>query len=378
MKTTKFFNVLIFVILSLSIVGCSEDSSTEPVLTTAEELQKVLDNNLETYSGTGVSAAVVFPDQDTWLGTSGVSFGTTAITPDMLFGIGSVTKTYMAALCLQLAEEGVFSLDDSLHKWLPDYPKIDNSITIRQLLINSSGIHNVTDNTSLWDAVFVDPSKMWTPDEVISNFLEEPYSSPGTGWFYSNTNYILLGKIINEATGAAVSAELRRRFWGPLGLNSTYLEVEEILPANIAHGWFDLYGDGIVDDVSLISETGIYSVLWTSAAIFSTAEDLANWSSVLFQGNVLSQSSLDQMLTSYYILPGTTDVGLGMGVYLIGHNNYIGVRLVGYTGRTFGYLASIFFVPDYNISVAVIINDDNSICLDAITTQLIIAAIDNN
>ena len=377
MKMLKCINVLGLLLFIPLILNCSKDSATQPESIPSENLQTVLDNNLEAYNGTGVSAAVVFQNQDIWIGTSGVSFGTTAITEDMIFGIGSVTKTFIAALCLQLAEEEVFRLEDSLHEWLPDYPNIDNSITIGQLLYNTSGIYNITDNTDLWDAVFNDPGKCWTPEELILTFLDEPYSSPGAGWFYSNTNYILLGKIINEATGSFVSAELRDRFFDPLGLNSTFLDVEEVLPSNIAHGWFDLSGDGSYDDVSLLPRTGMNSVLWTSAAIFSTAEDLAKWSSALFREDVLSPSSLDEMLSSCCIFPGTADVGCGMGVFLFEPSNNAGVELIGYTGRTFGYLTSMFYVPDYGISVVVIINEDNTACLDAITTDLILKAMDH-
>ena len=370
----KIINVLGLLFISL-MFNCSKDSVTEPEPTVSESFQAVLDSNLEDCDGTGVSAAVVFQNQDIWTGTSGVSFGITEITEDMIFGIGSVTKTFIAALCLQLADEGALNLDDSLHEWLPDYRNIDNSITIRQLLYNTSGIYNLTDNNDLWSAVFSDPVEFWTPEELLSTFQKEPYSTPGAGWFYSNTNYILLGKIINEATGSSVSAELRSRFFEPLGLNSTFLDVEDDLPSNIAHGWFDLSGDGSIDDISLLPRTGINSVLWTAGAIFSTAEDLANWSSALFRGNVLSQSSLDQMLTPCCIAPGTMDVGCGMGVFLFGPSNNAGVELIGYTGRTFGYLTSMFYLPDYCISVVVIINNDDSVCLDLITTDLIIEVV---
>ena len=377
MNRSKIYNVIVAVLLVLNLVFCSKDKTTEPEPTTAEELQEVLDEKLENYNGTGVSAAVIFPNGDTWSGASGISFGTTAVTPDMIFGAGSVTKTFIAALCLELAEDGVFRLEDALDEWLPDYPNIDNSITIMQLLNNTSGIYNITDVTEVWDAVFEDPSKSWTTEEIISGFLPEPYASPGEGWYYSNTNYILLGKIINEAAGSSVSTELRNRFFVPLGLTSTYFNGEETLPSNIAHGWFDIGGNGSIDDVSLISSTGIYSVMGTAGAIFSIPEDLAKWAYALFNGNVLSQSSLDQMLTSYGTYPGTTDVGCGLGVFLIGPGNNAGVELVGYTGRTFGYLTSMFYIPDYGFSVAVMINDDNVTCLDEITTGLIIKTLNS-
>ncbi len=375
MKIFKSTEVLSIALLSFLIFYSCSDEVPEP--TRSKIFQNVLDKNLEAFNGKGVSAAVVFQDQDSWSGTSGVSFGTTAITEDMIFCTGSLTKSYIAALCLELAEEGVFCLEDSLHEWLHDYPNIDSSITIRQLLDNTSGIYNISDNTDLWDAVFSEPAKLWTPEEVITLFLLEPYANPGAGWYYSNTNYLLLGMIINEATGSSVSSELRNRFFEPLGLDNTFFAIEEMLPSTVAHGWFDLSGNGSFDDISLISRNAIYSVLWTSAAIFSTAEDVAKWLSALLEGSVLNQSSLDKMLTPCCMMPGTDDVGCGMGLFLMGPDNSTGTELIGYTGRTFGYLASMFYVPDYRISVAVLINEDNTVFLDVVTTNLILEALDS-
>lgn len=377
MKTLQITIVPGLLMLFSLLINCCTETEPEPEPTTSEKLQKVLDNNLKVFNGKGVSAAVVFQNRDLWTGTSGISFGTSAITKDMVFNIGSVTKTFIAALCLQLADEGVFCLEDSLHEWLPVYPNIDHSITIKQLLNHTSGICNISDNPELWSAVFNDPEKLWTLEELLSSFLNEPYAAPGEDWFYSNTNYILLGEIIKVATGSSVSSGLRNHFLEPLGLNNTYFAIEETIPPDVAHGWFDLTGNGSYDDVSLISRNGIYSVLRTSAAIFSTAEDLVKWSSALFNGNVLSQLSLDMMLYSYSTMSGTIDVEYGMGVYLIGPANNTGVKLIGYTGRTFGYLTSMFYLPDWGISVAVIINEDNTACLDAITTDLILETLND-
>jgi len=140
-------NTLLFLLLISSLLFCScENTEKEQELTRSQRLQEVLDTYLETFNAKGVSAAVAFQNQDIWSGTSGVSFGTTAISEDMIFCIGSLTKSFMAALCLQLADEEVFCLEDSLHKWLPDYPNIDSSITIRQLLNNTSGIYNISEH----------------------------------------------------------------------------------------------------------------------------------------------------------------------------------------------------------------------------------------
>jgi len=359
----------------LVFISCNE-KIPHPELTDFQKFQNILDHNIELYGVKGVSAAVKFQDQSIWYGTSGISYGTTSVSDQMVFCIGSITKTFIAALCLQLAEEGVFSLDDALHDWLPDMTHIDHAITIRQLLNNTSGISEVTDKVELWDAVLSDPERTWTPEEVISSYLGEPYADPGSGWYYSNTNYILLGKIISNATGNTVSSELRQRFFGPFGLDQTFFDGEEIIPVQVVHGWFDWSGEGDFEDISVIPRTGIYSVLWTSAAVFSSAKDLVVWSSSLVEGHVLGPSAMDQMFSIYGTMPGNSNVGCGMGIFLVGAENDTGMELIGYTGRTFGYLSAMFYVQDHGISVAVTLNQDHVACLDAITTELILETID--
>jgi CubicO group peptidase (beta-lactamase class C family) len=140
-------------------------------------------------------------------------------------------------------------------------------------------------------------------------------------------------------------------------------------------GWFNLSGNGY-EDVSLISNNGIYSVLWTSAALFATTENLARWCSALFHGQVLNEESLDLMLQPCCTMPGTTDVGCAMGLFLISPSNNTGVELIGYTGRTFGYLTSMFYLPGNEMSIAVMINEDNSQLLDEVTTVLILEALE--
>ncbi|MEN8203889.1 MAG: serine hydrolase [Bacteroidota bacterium] len=206
-----------------------------------------------------------------------------------------------------------------------------------------------------------------------SDSLLEPYAAPGEGWFYSNTNYVILGEIINKATSTTVSHQLKSRFFEPLGLHNSYFAMEELLPSQLAHGWFDITRDGSFEDISLLPETGIYSVLGAAAAIFSTAEEIAIWCSALFRGNVISSQGLQRMLDPISIYPGSTDIRCGMGVFLISSNNSTGVELIGYTGRTFGYLASMFYIPETDASVVVLINSDDSELLDSVTSDIMVA-----
>jgi len=218
MKNTVLHKKTWLPLIFLAIFSC-EKQPAEPSV--SEKLQNVLETNLEVFQGKGISAAVDFSNGVIWSGESGISVETKAISHDMDFCIGSVTKTFIAALCLQLADENVLRLEEPISNWLPAYRYIDSSTTIKQLLHNTSGIYNLSDNAELWNTIFEVPDKKWTPDELIESFLLEPYAAPGEGWFYSNTNYILLGEIISRATGTNVSYQLRSRFFEPLRLDHT-------------------------------------------------------------------------------------------------------------------------------------------------------------
>jgi D-alanyl-D-alanine carboxypeptidase len=230
--------------------------------TLAQLLQAVIDNERISQNLMGISAAARVPGEGIWLGVSGVSDPSTSdsIRPDMIFGIGSITKTFIAALTLQLVEEEQLSLDDSLHQWLPAYQYINSTITIRQLLNHTSGIDDFLNTSDEWFfAMLVDPWKFWTPEEVLTSFLGPPAFTPGTQWGYSNTNYILLGMIINQITQTEISTEMRNRFGEPLGMNSTFLAVEDSLAADRPHNWQD-FGGGSLTDLYSFPHPAMYSI----------------------------------------------------------------------------------------------------------------------
>jgi len=364
----KFLGWLLIVSLTtaLLLAACAQ---LEPELPFAQELQDAVDVGLEKYDsgkgGTpGISVAVIVPGYSTWLGISGISHGATPVTSDTPFAVGSISKNFTAAIILQLVDEGVLSLDDPLHKWLPDYANIDNTITIRQLLYNTSGIHNMTENPEYWNAVFADPDKVLTPEQVITTFVLEPYFSKGTDWHYSNSGYLLLGMIIKEATGSELSDEYRNRLWTPLGLDSTFLPIEEVLPENTAHGWFDLDGDGAYDEVSVLSMIPFYSSAAAAGGWFSTAEDLAKWSRALFyDGRVLGEQSLDQMLDFYSPIPeGSPDwrlcAGYGLGTVRFEPDIFNGLEIWGHSGDAPGYAAASLYLPDYDVFIGIATNTE--------------------
>lgn len=355
-------------LVGVGLSSCGGDSVNPPATPTlSEQLDAILRDTLEAYHGTGVSAAVLMPGRQPWIGASGRSYGSVSITPQMLFGVSSVTKVYVAALALRLAEEGLLNLEDSLHQWLPSYPHIDSAITVRQLLSHRSGVYDFVLYPHAWDSILYDPSRVWSPQEVVTSFVDAPYFAPGAGFHYSNTDYLLVGMIIEAATGSAVSSALRSRLWDPLELTSTFLDAEEAITGDVAHAWIDVGNDGDLDDFSTVPRTAASSATWTAGAIFATARDLAEWGQALYGGEVLVDASLAQMLTD-------TGSGYGLGTdLLLGHDLFNGEPAVGLAGSGIGYASVLAYLQNYDVSVGVLINDNNLDCMFAMTAALVAA-----
>ena len=252
-------------------VGCNVFASGD----LEERMQAVLDRGISRYDVNGVSAAVVFPDGSIWRGVSGVSHGDTAISPDMVFAIGSITKNVVAALTLKLAERGILSLDDPLQKWLGSYPHVDGTITIRQLLNHTSGIYMFWNNQQIWDDLMAKPGRVFAPDDVLT-YIKEPHFAKGEGWAYSNTNYLLLAMILEKATAEKLPNLVRSELVEPNGLHPLYFSTEDPTPQNQAHIYGDdnMFGKGDVD-ITFKPRAAHESIGYGSSGIFTTAEILA-------------------------------------------------------------------------------------------------------
>jgi phosphohistidine swiveling domain-containing protein len=171
--------ILMMFMVAALIVGCQATRLSPPILPFADELQEVLDDGLKASNGAGISAAVIVPGYQPWVGVSGYSAvgpdGFVPMWPDMLFQIASIEKTFTAALMLQLVEEGRLSLDDPVSRWVSGYDQIDPSITIRQLLNHTSDIYDWEDNPRSFSGLYqsegyqaIDWSHFWILDDVMA------------------------------------------------------------------------------------------------------------------------------------------------------------------------------------------------------------------
>lgn len=356
----------LILIIALFHLSCSRKSH-QPL---EDQMEKVLARALQKYNERGASTAIINDDK-LYTAVSGISHDTVSIKPDMLFAIGSVTKNVVAALTLKLVEENILSLEDPLSKWLPVYPHIDSSITIRQLLNHTSGIYMFWNNEKIWDDLKKDRAKVWTPEEVLS-YIQEPHFAPGRGWRYSNTNYLLLAMIIEKATGSKLSTEFRKYFWKPLGISRAYLSLEDTIPDNIAH----VFGDNFIhgnseSDLTYLPRASHESITFGSSGIFTTAENLALWSHSLFEGKILKPQSMKEMLQFIKFKPVSTMRAYGLGVYEYKPSLTYGKYAIGHGGGNIGTTTYMVCLPDYNASIVVMVSAFPSKSADAITKGLV-------
>jgi CubicO group peptidase (beta-lactamase class C family) len=257
--------------------------------------------------------------------------------PDVKFRIGSMTKQFTAALILLTQEEGKLSVDDPIRKYLPDSPTAWEKITIADLLHHTSGIPNFIFDKRYFEWRMVSH----TPAEEVALFNDKTLNfSPGTQWEYSNSNYTLLGMILEKVTGRRYGDLLRERILDPLGMKDSGLDDDDLILPERAEG-YQPGAKGIVPVRSLSMSVG-----WATGSMYSTTRDLLRWERGLFGGKVLSASSLKQMTT-----PGKGNYGGGVFV-----SRRDDIEVVEHGGSIDGFNSYMIYVPARNIAVIVLSN----------------------
>ncbi|HUS87447.1 MAG TPA: serine hydrolase domain-containing protein [Bacteroidales bacterium] len=355
---------LLFSVLTISLlIGCSRQ--VEPELPYAMELQDVLDRTRQSTNVMGVSVAIIIPGYSPWLSVSGESYPAQPITPDMLFDMGSAGKLILAALVLDLCEDGLLSLDDPVSKYLPAYPNVDGSITIRQLLNHTSGLYDIVPHPGGPFRVpynSIDFEKWWTIDEIFTILGGEPYFAPGEGFHYTQAGHQLATLIVEKVTQSTVPVEIQKRLFDPLGIDGMLLDFSRAIPRRfeIAHPWVDTDSDGTPEDVFSKSRNWIASL--SRILFYTRAEDFAIWTHALFGGKVLQVSSLNEMLTFVHPKPEETDgplfIDYGLSVMEINPQLMRGQRTLGHLGSIPGYRAFVGHFTDHGVTMVVLHNSD--------------------
>lgn len=266
-----------------------------------------------------------------------------AIEPHMVFRLGSITKQFTAVAILMLLEEGKLALDDEITRFFPDYPTQGHRITVEHLLTHTSGIKSYTDMPE-WMPLW---RKDLTLAELIDVFKDQPMTfAPGSRWAYNNSAYVLLGAIIEAASGQSYEEFLQRRLFEPLGMaHSGYDHTERIVPGRAA-GYAQ--GPEGFQNAPYLSMSHPHA----AGALISSVDDMARWDAALYTDTLLRRETLQRAWTPAVLTDGT-ETGYGYGWMLI---SYEGYRLIEHGGGIPGFLTDAIRVPDERLYVAVLTN----------------------
>lgn len=261
-----------------------------------------------------------------------------ALCTDSRFRIGSVTKTFVATVVLQLVDEGRIALDAPIADGLPSVVPDEQRITVRQLLNHTSGLYDYMKepgmSTNRWRGA--DRFLGSHPDQLLATaFRHPPYFAPGTGFRYSNTNYVVLGKLVERLTGNAYGAEIARRILRPLDLSHTLLPGQDAtVPAPA------IRAERAVDSGTAEVTEQNPSLDWAAGEMISTVADLDVFLNALLSGRLISAGALTEMMRT---------VPMGQGFhYGLGLQRFdlpCGGPLWGHGGELLGYLTYAYRSP---------------------------------
>jgi len=268
--------------------------------------------------------------------------------PTDRFRIASISKTFLATALLLLEEDGVLSLEDGLGDWLDEsvYGRLPNAdeVTLYDLVTMRSGIPDYLDDV-FFGAILASPSRVWTAEEVLAYAYDTaPEFAPDEDFEYSNTNYILLQLVVESATGKTLAEVFRERIFTPLNMNETYTQISETLPNGFVHGYEDLMGLGVEEDVTDVNDGAGLG----DGALVSTTEDLVRFfKALLIDKTVLSSESLEAMLT-----PTDDENQYGIGIEIREGENT--GTVYGHTGSVVGFSSAVFYAPQLETIVVIL------------------------
>ena len=350
-------------ILSISLVFCvtlscdeadigpSDSCSYTPAASnTAHPKNAVFQSILDTYVKKGLPgiSALVRDESGTWVGYSGKADIDKNIpfTPCHPSKAASITKFMVGTLMFMLQEKGLININDPISKYVdPDIiMKVKNAdqVTIKNCMQHTTGFYDIITDSEFYLAVLNNPNKQWDAEDLLKYvYGKDPYFAPNEGVEYSNTNTIFVGMCMDKVLGYHHSKALREMIWQPLGMNDTYYQSRDGLPNTVAQGYYDLYNNNTIVNVSnLITGSGN-----GYGGVFSTVNDLEKFMKAYYYDKTLvSEEGMATMMT---FIPEGEFNNLGVGI-MQKFKNFSSHLGVGHSGRDLGYSTDLFAFPTRN------------------------------
>jgi D-alanyl-D-alanine carboxypeptidase len=295
---------------------------------------------------------------DDWSGASGLSDIATAnvMGRRSRFRVGSLTKSYVATVALQLVEEDRLALTDTLERHLPGTLPYGSRVTVRHLLQHRSGVPDYLAVAPLGDYPTAGPGRLrvWTPAELVGLVAGRPAAfEPGTAWGYSNTNFVLLGLIIERVTRRALGAEIDRRFLRPLALDDTFFPMEPRLPTPRSRGYAPPLGPDGQPTAGPLVEVSSFdpSIVWGAANMIADVDDVGDFYGYLLDGRFLSEGLLTEMKQAQPT--GVPGVRYGLGLMV---SDLPCGPAFGHDGDVFGFSTVALGSEDATRQVVLFVN----------------------
>jgi len=346
-------------IVSLACNNGNNAQNNDPILKILDHL--VAENNIP-----GLNLSIIYEDGTQKNYSSGLANleNKEKLNVEHVIFSGSIGKTYAVAIIMQLAEEGKIDLGNKLtgyfpdHEWIHKLPNIED-ITIEMLLQHTSGLTRYINHQGVWDTLQNNPDKVWTYfDRLSFIFNDKPVHEAGKGWAYSDTNYLLLGMLIEKIAGSYYYDEVKNRILVPEKLKQTYPSIKREIE-NLPIGYSKL--DSFFRMPEIVVKDGVYAfnpqMEWTGGGMASTTSDLAKWAKIYFEAKLFSKESLNKIIT---INPnGSNAIGeglsYGMGSFI--YQTKFG-KAYGHTGFVPGFVSIFAYYPEQEMAVALQVNCD--------------------
>lgn len=358
---TRYFSLAILMTFA-AFASTAQITATAPSSDLKKDLQTKLDEWHKAGKFPGATLGVVLANGEVLSLAVGYSDRTakTPMRPTDRMLAGSTGKTFAAATALQLVKEGKIGLDDKVEKYLGAwawFSRLPNAkdITVRQLMNHTSGLVRYEFKDQFTKDLTANPEKTWKPDELLAYLLDEkPPFEAGKGWDYSDTNYIVLGMIIEKVTGRKFYDEANRRVIKPLQLKNT-IPQDGIRLKGVIQGYAGENNPfGRKDEMISNGKFAINPQFeWTGGGYASTSEDLARWAKMIFEGRAFDASLLPQALD-------------GVAAPMLGRETKYGLCVIirktaagtsyGHSGFFPGYMTDMMYFPEQKIALAVQVN----------------------
>ncbi len=351
--------LFISVLIAAAMTGRAQ-SPVSPEM--AEVLQRRLDSCVAAFNVPGISATLLLPGDRYWNGAAGVSdtYSLDALDTTHVFYQASVTKMFVAAIVLQMIEQGMFAIDDSIGRYLPPIRTVPSSTRIRFLLNQRSGIDNfLGENPAASGTWFSHPDSIWPPQLAIETYNREPVFNQGSAFAYSNTNYLLLGMLIEQVTGMSFAEVLRERILAPYGMAQTFFPPADSIASRLATGWtsFSSLSGPYNTDASVMLNDCSASMLFTAGALVAGSSDVARFTRSLFSGGFLDPASLALMkiCTNVNWSHGCNGYGYGTMRY-----NLAGKTYFGHAGDISGFTLMTVHQEADSVTLTISVNRNNA------------------